>query len=460
MEPNKKPFPFTEKKYSSDEQFSKPRRESTYGKQHYEPRGYFNDEETIDPNLINQVIKQAPDYIKSFIDTIQDRNEMLRNVQLQRLLLHGPSGTGKTLLAKAIALQSVRKYYFIQTPDLLDSWKNCHQNLKKEIDFLAKYKEPIAIIFDEMDQITDQYKNKNSSDSAMPTAFWSMLDRCKRSFPHFLIIGTTNNRRNDFPPQVTSRFGKSNIISIPNPAFEIRQQVICYCLKERTHNLSENDIVDFAQRIDGRSCREIESIINDSVILAPKNNKIITLREIDLAETANPYEPSEDEIMARELGVSVERAEELISMEHVLEKRQIIIDYQQKKNSYSQTIAHHTASLAQAADYQRINNAQAVESHNHAVASQITNNTQAVASFNQTANHHNVNNTQTIASFNQANNHHADTNWRQDVDTGIDAITLAAPTIAAGYMAGGLTGATAGIIPALPGVAKIILRNI
>jgi len=403
MEPEKKPFSFKEKKFTPDEYFYKS--ESRYGceepitGQHYEPKGYFSDEETIDPFLIDQIIAQAPEEIKEFIDTIQDRNEMLRNVQLQRLLLYGPSGTGKTLLAKAIALQSVRKYYFIQTPDLLDSWKNCHQNLRKEIDSLAKIKEPFAIIFDEMDQITDQYKNKNSSDSAMPTAFWSMLDRCKRSFPHFLIIGTTNNRRNDFPPQVTSRFGKSNIICIPNPAFEIRKQVICYCLKERTHDLSENDIVDFAQRIDGRSCREIESIINDAVILAPKNNKIITLREIGLAETANPYEPSEDEIIARELGVSVERVEELIGAQHIIEKRGTIIEYQQKKNSYDQTTDNHIASLAQAADYQRINNAQAVASHNHAVASQITNNTQAVATHNQAAVHHN-------ASLTQANSHH------------------------------------------------------
>jgi len=362
---NKKPFPFTEKNYSSDEQSSQPRRESTYGERPYEPRGYFSHEETIDPFLVDQIIEQAPARIRLLVDKLQDNNEVLCNNRLKRLLLHGLPGNGKTLLAKAIALKTLGKYYFVQTPDLLDSWKNSHQNLKKEIDFLAKNNEPIVIIFDELDQLTNQHKNKNSSDSTMPTALWSLLDYCERKVPRFFFIGTTNNGKNDFPPQLISRFGKNNIICIPNPTFAIRKQVICCYLNKRKHNLSENDINDFAQRLEGRTCRDIQGIVDDAAIFTPKNNTIITLNEIRLAEEANPYEPSEDEIIARELGIPIERVIELNNMEPIIEKKHVIIDYQQKKSS-----------------------------HNHAVASQDQNHRQAVASFDQTAAHY-------IADFNK-----------------------------------------------------------
>ena len=69
------------------------------------------------------------------------------------ILLHGPSGTGKTLLAKAVATQSEANFVSVRGPELLSKWVGESERGIREIFKRARQSAPCVIFFDEIDSI-------------------------------------------------------------------------------------------------------------------------------------------------------------------------------------------------------------------------------------------------------------------------------------------------------------------
>ena len=69
------------------------------------------------------------------------------------ILLHGPSGTGKTLLAKAIATESEANFISVRDPNLLSKWIGESERGIREIFRRARQAAPCIIFFDEIDSI-------------------------------------------------------------------------------------------------------------------------------------------------------------------------------------------------------------------------------------------------------------------------------------------------------------------
>src|SRR6266849_63966 len=69
------------------------------------------------------------------------------------VLLHGPSGTGKTLLAKAVATESEANFISVRGPELLSKWVGESERGIREIFRRARQASPCIIFFDEVDSI-------------------------------------------------------------------------------------------------------------------------------------------------------------------------------------------------------------------------------------------------------------------------------------------------------------------
>ncbi|MGH9999252.1 MAG: CDC48 family AAA ATPase, partial [Nitrosopumilaceae archaeon] len=69
------------------------------------------------------------------------------------ILLHGPSGTGKTLLAKAVATESEANFISVKGPELLSKWVGESERGIREVFRRAKQSSPCVIFFDEIDSI-------------------------------------------------------------------------------------------------------------------------------------------------------------------------------------------------------------------------------------------------------------------------------------------------------------------
>lgn len=69
------------------------------------------------------------------------------------LLLHGLSGTGKTLLAKAVATESEANFISVRGPELLSKWVGESERGIREIFRRARQAAPCVVFFDEIDSI-------------------------------------------------------------------------------------------------------------------------------------------------------------------------------------------------------------------------------------------------------------------------------------------------------------------
>ena len=67
--------------------------------------------------------------------------------------MHGVSGTGKTLLAKAVATESEANFVSVRGPELLSKWVGESERGIREIFRRARQASPCVIFFDEIDSI-------------------------------------------------------------------------------------------------------------------------------------------------------------------------------------------------------------------------------------------------------------------------------------------------------------------
>jgi hypothetical protein len=319
--------------------------------------GYSN------PNEINsnykQFIESAPNRIKLILRGLKYPEKVKKMDCLKRLLLYGEPGNGKTSLAKAIGLEIYGKYYYISTPNLLDSYKNCHTNLLTEINPLIEKGEPGVIIFDEINCITDQSKNHNSSDETMPTALSLLLDYCAENAPFLFIIGTTNNDQNDFPEKLNSRFG-SNKVCIPYPNDILRKQIINEQLIEEKNNLTEDNITDLVKQLEGKSCRDIINIVHESILYSFGEDNIVTMDLINLAIEQFPCTFSKYKILAQILNKTEDEIRKLQKEFYLLQNNRELVDFIHKqeqlelqKESINQAKQFHNENKAQTAQYRQ-----------------------------------------------------------------------------------------------------------
>jgi transitional endoplasmic reticulum ATPase len=188
------------------------------------------------------------------------------------ILLHGPSGTGKTLLAKAVATQSEANFVSVRGPELLSKWVGESERGIREIFKRARQSAPCVVFFDEIDSIAPirGAGGETAVTERVVSQLLTELDGMENM--HGVIVLAATNRADMIDPALLrpGRFDK--IIQIPLPDKESRKSILKINAEKIPTISDEKDPqhIDFeklADLTDGLSGADTASIANTAVSL-------------------------------------------------------------------------------------------------------------------------------------------------------------------------------------------------
>jgi transitional endoplasmic reticulum ATPase len=190
------------------------------------------------------------------------------------ILLHGPSGTGKTLLAKAVATESDANFISIKGPELLSMWVGESERGMREIFRRARQASPCVIFFDEIDSIAPsrgggmEGHGGGGSGSAMSNRMVSQLltEMDGISELHGVVVLAATNRPDMVDPALLRPGRFDRIIMTPNPDNQTRNKIIQIHSEDKPLG-SDVNFHRIADMTDGFSGADTSAVANTAVSL-------------------------------------------------------------------------------------------------------------------------------------------------------------------------------------------------
>jgi transitional endoplasmic reticulum ATPase len=188
------------------------------------------------------------------------------------ILLFGPPGTGKTMLAKAVANESEANFISIKGPELLSKWVGESEKGVRDVFRKARQSSPTIIFFDELDSITP-VRGGGFGDSHVTERVISQilteLDGLEE-LKDVVVIGATN--RLDMIDPALLRPGRfDKLLNVPVPDLEARKEILKIHLRKKP--LAKDVNVDIlAEKTEGYSGADIAALCNTASMLVIKEH--------------------------------------------------------------------------------------------------------------------------------------------------------------------------------------------
>lgn len=233
----------------------------------------------VEPSAMREVMVEVPkstwDDVGGLEDVKQKLKEMVewplknpesfQNIGIEPprgILLYGPPGCGKTLLARAVANESGANFISIKGPQIYSKWVGESEKQIREIFRKAKQVAPTIIFFDEIDALAPRRGTRTGS-NVTESVVSQMLSEMSglEELKGVVVMAATN--RPDMIDQALLRPGRfDRFVMIPPPDETARMKI----LQIHTKNMPIKgvDLKSLAKKMEGFSGADIAAVVREA----------------------------------------------------------------------------------------------------------------------------------------------------------------------------------------------------
>src|SRR5213596_46222 len=187
------------------------------------------------------------------------------------ILLYGPPGSGKTLLAKAVATESEANFISIKGPEVMSKWVGESEKAVRMIFKKAKQVAPCIVFLDELDAVAHVrgFDTDSGVSERVVNQLLTSMDGLE-TLEGVCVIGATNRPDRLDPAMLrTGRFDR--ILLVPTPNKDARLAILK--VHTRTMPLEGVDLEELAVDLDSYSGADIEGLCREAAMIALREAK-------------------------------------------------------------------------------------------------------------------------------------------------------------------------------------------
>ncbi|KAJ0018734.1 hypothetical protein Pint_09964 [Pistacia integerrima] len=275
-------------------------------------------------SLCRDIIRGSPDVKWESIKGLENAKRLLKEAVVmpikypkyftgllspwKGILLFGPPGTGKTMLAKAVATECKTTFFNISASSVVSKWRGDSEKLIKVLFELARHHAPSTIFLDEIDAIISQRgegRSEHEASRRLKTELLIQMDGLTRTDELVFVLAATNLPW-ELDAAMLRRLEKRILVPLPEPEarramFEellpsqADEEGLPYdVLVERTEGYSGSDIRLLCKETAMQPLRRVMALLEDRQDVVPEDElpKVGPIRAEDIEAALKNTRPS------------------------------------------------------------------------------------------------------------------------------------------------------------------------